>query len=110
MGSEAVTDLSSLLSRLSSSREGSRELDIEIDHAIKKPEDWDWRFEPPKYTGSLDAALSLVPEGLSWEVRQIVTFECDAIVYGHDIHQSAEAATPALALVIAALRAREASK
>lgn len=57
---------------------------------------------PAVYTRSLDAALTLVPKGWEWEV------------YGHGLavlrrigrHKGSSAATPALALTAAALRAR----
>ena len=60
---------------------------------------------PPRYTASLDAALALVPEGWQWVVGNMG----NAHVYeertaGKSV--TAEAATPALALVAAALRAR----
>lgn len=67
---------------------------------------------PPRYTASLDAAMTLVPEGWEWsleaEETEMVwpvlspwTHRCQM---GHLIDR--EAATPALALCAAALRAR----
>jgi hypothetical protein len=64
-------------------------------------------FEAPAYTTSLDAAMTLVPEGCSvhafFQPRKI----------GHKVeigcgHVCEKAATPALALCAAALRARAA--
>ena len=59
----------------------------------------------PHYTASIDAAVSLVPEGWVWVVGNMG----NAHVYeertaGKSV--TAEAATPALALTAAALRAR----
>jgi hypothetical protein len=69
----------------------------------------------PRPTGSLDAAASLVPVGLFWTVAfgQLTPQEPlgGALISrrdGSDVAQ-AEAATPALALTAAALRARLAS-
>lgn len=66
---------------------------------------------PRPYTASLDAALSLVPEGWEWIV--FGAGGADVWHVGNDavLHRIDEtyAATPAIALCIAALRAREAS-
>lgn len=66
--------------------------------------DHGWRVErfgtpdiTPRYTASIDAALTLVPEGCGF-----VLMGCAAKV-GREI---AKGATPAIALCIAALRAR----
>lgn len=60
-------------------------------------------YLPPHYTASLDAALTLVPEGLPWLLMR----------RGNNTHQAEvgdewqyQGATPALALCIAALKAR----
>jgi hypothetical protein len=73
----------------------------------------------PRYTASLDAAMTLVPEG--WPSRCFGTNDDErafAALAGNDAHMMAEdwdefyveadAATPALALCAAALRARAA--
>lgn len=59
---------------------------------------------PPKWLTSLDAAMTLVPEGFYWNIKH----------YRHDINTAdiggiyeAKASTPALALTAAALRAGE---
>ncbi len=54
----------------------------------------------PDYTGSVDAALTLVPEGCGWLAMG------NAAKVGRC---PAHGATPAIALCIAALRAREAA-
>jgi hypothetical protein len=78
----------------------------------------------PRYTASLDAAMALVPEGCLWGVKALWA-DADAIgggmvyrgsvdryVTGEGLHWKdghlALAATPALALTAAALRARAA--
>jgi hypothetical protein len=60
-------------------------------------------------TRSLDGALTLVPEGYAWDVESDGSVSVWRHSYGE--HRSAEdamAATPALAVCIAALRARAA--
>lgn len=64
----------------------------------------------PRYTESVDAALTLVPEGRSWELTQVVS-EGISIAFIWNMFEagegdSAEAATPALALCAAALKSR----
>jgi hypothetical protein len=59
----------------------------------------------PKFTASLDAAVTLVPEGWFWEVRD----DGVAWVTRPDGGMPGTAAAPALALVAAALRARAAA-
>jgi hypothetical protein len=74
------------------------------------------RYEPPVYTASLDAAMSLVPEGWDWTAQ--TSFRKSKARANCDLTQeapfapedwkvtSARAATPALALCAAALKAR----
>lgn len=73
----------------------------------------------PAYTSSLDAAMTLVPEGSGWiagwgqtrpdEPMGGATISRNARFAGHganyDVYAEAEAATPALALTAASLRA-----
>ncbi len=63
----------------------------------------------PNFSGSIDDALELVPEGWQWEVRQIPTDE--GINHSAQVNWEPDgrcyAASPALALCIAALRARD---
>jgi len=72
--------------------------------------------ELPHYTASLDAALTLVPEGYRWNVESSENGLLSHIkpVAGVAVDEAAApssdqffAATPALALCIAALKARE---
>ena len=62
----------------------------------------------PRYTASLDAALTLVPEGWDWAVTK--GFGESALAAASPANSVAtvetQAATPALALTAAALRAR----
>jgi hypothetical protein len=71
----------------------------------------------PDYTGSIDAALTLVPEGLQWGVNThppdelfnpggAQAFVSDMVMTEGGVYAHSDAATPALALVIAALEAR----
>ncbi|OHC90861.1 MAG: hypothetical protein A2095_02805 [Sphingomonadales bacterium GWF1_63_6] len=68
------------------------------------------RYEPPSYTSSIDAAMTLVPEGLRFEVTT-TGYRPGATVCGNiltGVHEGSYAATPALALTAAALRAHAA--
>tara|TARA_Y100001933_G_scaffold90783_1_gene91760 strand:- start:1586 stop:1996 length:411 start_codon:yes stop_codon:yes gene_type:complete len=70
------------------------------------------RYECPHYTTSLDAAMTLVPEGWGWFKLRTSTGQVWVEVEREDgtgmIAFSVHAATPALALCAAALRAQEA--
>jgi hypothetical protein len=130
-----MTDSSSalrgLIERLEAAQEGSRELDGRIQAAISwgsRPEaviefsSWggfvvrigDSRCLDEArgtYTTSLDAALTLVPEGAWWHVQclpnpHIADRRVSASVTTYRLHEWHHGATPALALCIAALKAR----
>jgi hypothetical protein len=64
--------------------------------------------DPPAFSSSIDSALTLVPEGFQWQLRSVPTeegFDYSAQVdWRPNLHQ--QAATPAIALCIAALKAR----
>lgn len=123
-----------LIKRLTAATEGSRELDLDILRAISgKP--WRWVhwgemdgvtwdqygpgapgnpvFALEEFSTSLDAALTLVPEGMSWEVRCSPYGQCTQASCWHPDQMARPSnstiyvVSPALALVIAALRARE---
>ncbi len=66
------------------------------------------RVCPPAYTTSIDAALSLVPEGWCFEVTNFDTFATVFAGLGSAPKASAGGDTPALALCAAALKARAA--
>ena len=115
-----------LIKRLEEAEEGSRELDREVANLVgtyrprvmvmnawfneveQSPETF------PHYTTSLDASLTLVPEGCALDIRTYpgcpveVFWETDvkANPYFWDGGWAQEAATPALALCIASLKAR----
>jgi hypothetical protein len=97
--------LSELIAKLEEAEEGSRELDCEIYVALGNPL---LRAvgKAPRYSSSLDAALTLVPEG-SYAKLQIGRNHAKgwAWVELRDVEAVARS-TPALALCIAALKAR----
>jgi hypothetical protein len=115
--------LMELIERLEKATEGSRELDAEIGRALgfnveyfPVHEKW-WmnreissergeHGELPRYTTSLDHAMSLVPEGMWWKFSS----RTKVAHIGHNKNgtatDTAKAATAPLALCIAALKAR----
>jgi hypothetical protein len=117
---------SSLLSRPEALTGPSREVDAEIALAtgwargtMPNGEQY-WRNpamqicpQPPRYTESLDAAVALVADDLYWLIAKGVTRPDEPmygaqILAGTDVIAEAEHnANPAIALVIAILRARE---
>lgn len=101
-----------LIARLEKATAPSRRLDAEIIAVIKggAPEDYEatsWAL--PRLTESLDAALTLVPEGCDAAVHVYPDGCGNAHVYRMDDPPSemAEGRNPALALCIAALKARQ---
>lgn len=72
--------------------------------------DYSWTAEmegmPPAFTASVDAAAALVPEGCDWSVAR-VGGKVSACVSAElrDVAGAVNAATPAIALTAAALRA-----
>lgn len=91
--------MNDLITRLESADGPSYALDREIGKAVGRA------FAPPQpYTASIDAALTLVPEGWKWAVTSKNSACC------HEQHIAplnwSYAATPALALAAAALKAR----
>ena len=130
-----MTALQELIARLEKATEGSRELDAEIavvsgeflHGKVSKTRPWlvtqaGINREPPRYSASIDAALTLVPEDFQWLVRDderggfcnVTSPDFVAIEGSNGQDESigkrfpTYAATPALALCIAALRARAA--
>ena len=88
-----------LITRLESADGPSYALDREIGEAVGRA------FAPPMpYSASIDAALTLVPEGWKWAVTSKNSACC------HEQHITplnwSYASTPALALAAAALKAR----
>lgn len=118
-----------LIAKLEAATEGSRELDVEIVFALypesvyrpqcvgDEPIFWSepyYKRECPAFTTSLDAALTLVPEGQGWgvlagEPGTDGVFHNAYVTKPRDVPlQSGPCRTPALALCIAALNARAA--
>lgn len=62
----------------------------------------------PRYTSSLDAAVTLVPNGFQWQIRSIPTEETMVHVAQVDWRppMNCQGYSPAIALCIAALKAR----
>lgn len=118
-----------LIERLEAATEPSRELDKDIVCVKDGRNPADYRidaqfyFALPRYTSSIDAALTLVPGGMDWDVgylnvngekpvahvmRQIKHSDPEYDGDGaHYISFASKGATPAIALCIAALKARE---
>jgi len=110
-------DLLALAERAEQAEGADRELDVEIHLLIGRPvgtqvDDDGCEYQAlasiPEYSASLDAALSLVPDGQDWCLSQGDREQ--AIASMSPTNSFADvcvtAATPALALVAAALRAR----
>ncbi len=120
-----------LIKRLRSTAGADRELDADIAVAIHGG-DIEWRVanytmqhyparkyasanhvggygfdHVPRYTESIDAAVSLVPEGLTWQVTGRVKEDGDYFADVDIIHRCDTAPNPATALCIAALLARK---
>lgn len=99
-------NLEQLAARVEAATGPDYALEFDIARTLKRA------AHPPKnYTASLDAAMSLVPEGATWEL-DCGTEQSTATVFapiadepGWVTDAPAQAATPALALVAAALRA-----
>ena len=121
----AEIDLNDLADRVEALQGPCRETDAAImglfTHSVES-DDGDYWYGPhdqmpirvPDFTGSLDAAAALVPEG--WEGRLIWTHNLDGkmvhYVKGHGGHKGyggPHYASPALALTAACLRARTAA-
>ena len=137
-----MSDLEKLIAKLEAATEGSRELDAFI-HRERHPELADMIADHPSaapgwlvggnhenpvtaphYTTSLDAALTLVPEGWEWLASNRARTPHTGRAYIHNRElvfggighlstnpkyrgEETTAATPALATCIAALRARQ---
>lgn len=113
-----MTDLLALAERCEQATGPDRELDARIEAALAEADfdalandgvhvrDWN----APAYTASIDAAMSLVPEGREWRVRWCElpdgTWASIARIGENGCGLNTSAATPALALCAAALRAR----
>jgi hypothetical protein len=112
-----------LIARLKAAQEGSRELDVEIERAEwrrrhgDRPMPKDLLISIPKYTRSIDAALTLLPrewlifEMTQWEGDSGDWWEFQLVQRGRSLDETEWIEpdrgnhTPALALCVAALMA-----
>jgi hypothetical protein len=122
---------SSLLSRLEALTEPSRKIDVEIYRALVEPLAEPFKeyvgsvwtsasssIHVPRFTASIDAALTLVPEGCDWAIclcgdSYAAVVDMDPTGYVGDLLHgpgASFAATPAIALLIAIIKAKEESK
>lgn len=131
-----MTTLSTLIERLCAATGPDREIDRDIwwmtDHARASKCYWNaatglpqplgdkipgglgrWAVETsaPNYTASIDAALTLVPDGISWEMYSWPTgsMKFHASCGGGALNSMSNV-NPAIAICIAALKAREATQ
>ena len=119
-----MANLTELADRVEALAGPCREVDLAIVAIVRAGMRSPWFIAPPSFTGSLDAAMMLVPEGHFYQIRRVSKFELDcwtgekqwppshATVTPDDGQDyflrgfAGHAATPALALCAAALRAR----
>jgi hypothetical protein len=101
--------ITSLIEKLEGAEVGSRELDCAIWTATGG---WDHVGRPPTFSTSLDAALALAERmlpGWDWQIvkgseeEAYVALQPHGAAFGHEV----QAATPALALCAAILRAKQ---
>ena len=114
--------MTDIIERLEAATEGSRELDSACGDAIGWTR-WASLEDCPHYTTSIDAALTLLDENWAWIISKVIdlvamrqgytaVIECldgtGDVERPMQIRKAAEvvAATPALALCIAALKAK----
>lgn len=123
--------MNDLISRLSAATGPSRELDAGIAlangwaHRTMPNGERYWRSptgvicpQPPRYTASIDAALTLMPEGYGFMIRYHETADgkmraCCSLLgcsNGDGDTWDVWGNTPAIAIVIACLKAKEESK
>ena len=105
--------MSDLIARLGAASEGSRALDWEI-HVRNGLDGVGMHATHPAYTTSLDAALTLVPDGWDWQVEGGTPPMCAMVsdnggkflIQGDQEFYAYHKTSPALALCIASLKAR----
>jgi hypothetical protein len=109
-----MTDKSKKLAELAALCEAAtapdREMDAVIHFVIKDGIGVGYASDAPAFTASLDAALTLVPEGDSWTLSRLGDglFWCSTSFPDEADNFVCTAKTPAMALAGAALRARAA--
>lgn len=110
-----MTDWKGLAARCEQATGPDRRLDRDISEALDIGPIYKLRGKIgaswPDYTASLDAALTLVPEGWrvrdfgDWEDRWLITLMNEDT--GEEVKARADAGLPALALCAASLKARD---
>ena len=106
-----MTDTTKLAERIEALEGPCRRIDECIQVAIsgKDPLDYDGPFDAPEYTASLDAAMTLVPEGWLFDLYNLNGYP-EAHLTNDTLQRvavSVVTATPALALCAAAIRAQQ---
>ena len=110
-----MTQKDELIAKLEAAAEGSRELDFEIEAVVLQPLSGKG-LQPPRYTTSIDAALTLVPNGWHYQIikwrcglgrKKAIEVRLAESGAKYFDEPTAAANTPALALCIAALKARK---
>ncbi len=101
--------LSALVRRVEGATGPDFTIDRDILMIVDSLEDWDWS-SPPKYSSSLDAAVSFVERalpGTEWEVSTLYGVNAGTVGLNDGVNGPTRAthATPALALILATLRA-----
>lgn len=106
-----MTSRSEIIERLEKATGPDRNLDAMIHWLMKDGVGVGATQDAPAYTGSLDAAMTLVPEGCEVDLqtrrRYAAIADWRGRDYGLPLGTSIDAATPILALCIAALKAGE---
>lgn len=95
--------MNEIVEKLKSLEEPSREIDREIERIIAPANS----FPTPRYTSSIDAALTLIPDDYVWDINHwglVQLFSKDDPMRG--ILVSDKQRHPAISLCIAALRVR----
>lgn len=116
LAQESAQPIEDLIAKLEAATEGNRELDAAIERSrgyrvdeeleISRAGDHGGEWDLPLYTTSIDAALTLVPEGMVWTVLTDYGDLCRARVYNGKKIWEADGETPPLAACSAALKAR----
>ncbi len=115
--SDVPGGLAGLLADLEAATEGSRALDarIAVQMGVSPRYEGDGVYLCPRYTESVDAALTLVPEGWRWKMAnsgvgrgtaRVELWTIHYVAYPGVAGAKAKGYTAPLALCIAALRAR----
>lgn len=111
-----MSDIAELIARLEAATGGRFVLDCEIWLVIHPDDGVVVLHNPLPYTSSIDAALTLVPEGMAWTLGQNVhhrywqacvndlAADGSPVARGESGHRDSK--SPALALCIAALKSR----